>query len=132
MDMLPSPWYRRPNGGLNLKDFVILLRRKGSYRRRKSDLPLDANAVVPKEQERVQATLESHGIELLDFITSLGIFEIVLLCRAESITTVAELVGDLSDDWDTDALLATSHLRFESVVKTPFGTTERGKNSATL
>jgi hypothetical protein len=96
----------------SLRDFAILMRRRG-HAPLVSDVPLDERAVSPQEREHVQAQLESHGIELLDFLTALGIFEIVLLCRAASIEIVADVLGELADDWHTDALLATSHLRYE-------------------
>jgi hypothetical protein len=57
---------------------------------------------------------EIEGIQILDVFAVAGIFEVVLTCRAPTNRTVAKLLNALAG-WHTDALLATEHIRFETI-----------------
>lgn len=64
------------------------------------------------EPAAVSSVAESRGVQLLDIFTCAGIFDAVLVCRAPDSPTIAHLL-DALDGWHTDALLATSHVRYE-------------------
>ena len=76
------------------------------------DAPLDKWVVTPDELRDIDAAVRSHRIEPLDIVGSLGVFNLVLLCRAENNRVVADFLNGLSG-WQTEALLATSHSRWE-------------------
>lgn len=88
------------------------MRRRARGRSSDWELPLDESAVTQDEIRRLEQAVRSHGMEPLDILTSLGIFDIVLVCRASSVQTVAHLLGGMTA-WHTEALLATSHTRWE-------------------
>jgi hypothetical protein len=95
-----------------LKIFVILMRRRTRGVPKDSDVPLDKWAVKPDELRDIEAAARSHDIEPLDIVSSLGFFDLVLLCRADSNQLVADFLNGLVE-WHTRALLATSHTRWE-------------------
>jgi hypothetical protein len=55
------------------------------------------------------------GVQLLDvFLTVGGSFDAVVLCRAPAHEAIGHLLDDLAG-WHTEMLLATGHIRFESL-----------------
>ena len=86
--------------------YVVLLRRM--ERRSK---PAEH---VQLEPAVVGSIAPSSGVQLLDIIACAGIFDAALVCRAPDNRTVARLL-DALDGWHTDALLATAHIRYESL-----------------
>lgn len=85
--------------------YVVMLRRMEGHGKRKGHVPLELGVVASRA--------ESTRVQLLDVIACRGIFDAVLVCRAPDNPTVARLLDSL-EGWHTDAMLATSHLRYES------------------
>jgi len=79
---------------------------------------------VQLEPVVVGSIAQSSGVQLLDIITCAGIFDAALVCRAPDNRTVARLL-DALDGWHTDALLATAHIRYESMPDILLGSTWR-------
>ena len=97
--------------------YVVLLRRMEGRTK-----PLE---YVQLEPAVVGSIAQSNGVQLLDIIACAGIFDAVLVCRAPDNPTVARLL-DALDGWHTDALLATAHIRYESLPDGFLGSTPRG------
>jgi uncharacterized protein with GYD domain len=90
--------------------YVVLLRRMEG--RTKPMEPVQLEPAV------VGSIAQSSGVQLLDIIACAGIFDAALVCRAPDNRTVARLLDGL-DGWHTDALLATAHIRYESLFDGP-------------
>jgi hypothetical protein len=85
--------------------YVVMLRRMEGRGKRKGHVPLELGVVAN--------LAESTRVQLLDVIACKGIFDAVLVCCAPDNPTIARLLDSL-EGWHTDALLATSHMRYES------------------
>ena len=96
------------------KTYLVLLRRRREDFRQAA-YPIDELAVTEEEGKCFRATVESHNVEPLDIITSLGLFQIILICRAGSTENLRTLLDELAENWHTDTLLASSHTRWEFV-----------------
>jgi hypothetical protein len=84
-----------------MNTYVILLRRmKGTTR------PVSLARPVIRE------IAESNGILLLDVCMLTGMFDAAVTCGASSTDAIRLLLDDL-DGWQTETLLATSHIRFQ-------------------
>jgi uncharacterized protein with GYD domain len=57
---------------------------------------------------------EIADVQILDVFAVAGIFDAVLICRAPTNTALARFLDALVG-WHTDALLATEHIRFETI-----------------
>jgi uncharacterized protein with GYD domain len=68
---------------------------------------------VPLEPDALREIAQSSGVQLLDILACKGTFESVLICRAPDSPTLACLL-DALEGWHTEALLVTSHVRYES------------------
>ena len=90
--------------------YVVLLRRMEGRAKPAEHIQL--------EPAMVGSIAQSSGVQLLDIITCVGIFDAALVCRAPDNQTVARLL-DALDGWHTDALLATAHIRYESLFDGP-------------
>jgi hypothetical protein len=80
---------------------------------------------VQLEPAVVGSIAQSSGVQLLDIIACAGIFDAVVVCRAPDSPTVARLL-DALEGWHTDALLATSHIRYESASDASLRSTSGG------
>jgi uncharacterized protein with GYD domain len=70
---------------------------------------------VPLEPDALQKIAQSSGVQLLDILVCKGMFEAALICRAPDSPTLARLL-DALEGWHTDVLMATSHVRHESLL----------------
>jgi hypothetical protein len=77
---------------------------------------------MPLEPNIFSRLAESVDVQLLDIIGCMGIFDAVLLCRAQDNPTIARLLDSL-EGWHTDAMLATSHVRYETASDSEPGST---------
>ena len=57
---------------------------------------------------------EIADVQILDVFAVAGIFDAVLICRTPSNRAVAQLLDALGG-WHSDALLATKHIRIETI-----------------
>jgi uncharacterized protein with GYD domain len=87
-----------------VREYIILLRRIN----RSSDLS-DERTLEP---QAIRYLAKTTGIQVLDVFLSGGLFDAVLILRARSNSDIARLLDDLKG-WHTEALLATSHARYE-------------------
>jgi hypothetical protein len=94
--------------------YVVLLRRMDGSAKRTASVPLEPNILTRLAQ--------STDVQLLDIVACVGIFDAVLLCRAEDNPTIARLLDSL-EGWHTDAMLATSHMRYETASDSGPGST---------
>jgi hypothetical protein len=77
---------------------------------------------VQLEPNIVTRLAESTYVQLLDIVVCKGIFDAILLCRAPDNPTIASLLDSL-EGWHTDAMLATSHVRYETAFDSGPGST---------
>ena len=85
--------------------YVVLLRRMDGSPDHSYRTPLD-----PGNIGRVAGDAE---VQLLSVSATEGIFDAVVICRAPNNQAVARLLNAL-DGWRTDALIAKSHIHFET------------------
>jgi hypothetical protein len=72
----------------------------------------------PTKSPRAEADVllhraEAAAVQVLDIFTAAGKFDAAIVCRATSNAVLAGFLNEL-DGWHTDALLATSHVRWET------------------
>lgn len=75
---------------------------------------------VPLEPDAFRKIAQSSGVQLLDILVCQGMFEAALICRAHDSPALARLL-DALEGWHTEALLAASHVRYESRPETHAG-----------
>jgi len=85
--------------------YVILLRRMERHAGQTLNAPIEPRDVI--------GLAESMDVQILDIISCIGIFDAALLCHAPDNRHIARLLDSL-EDWHTDAMLATSHTRYEA------------------
>ena len=83
--------------------YLILLRQSERSAKRTNSASLKPDIIA--------SLAESKGVQVLDFITCMGTVEAAFLCRASDNSNIARLLDSL-DGWYTEALLATSHVRY--------------------
>jgi uncharacterized protein with GYD domain len=69
---------------------------------------------TPAEATHLPQIPEIADVQVLDIFAVAGMFDAVLICRAPTNSSVARLLNALAG-WHTDALLATEHMRFETI-----------------
>jgi hypothetical protein len=84
-----------------MNTYVVLLREMGSRTRNSRE-----------EATSLPQIPQIADVQILDIFTVAGIFDAALICRAPTNASLARLLNEL-EGWHTDALLATSHLRWQ-------------------
>lgn len=88
-----------------MNTYVVLLRRM-------LDRPDDAK-FTPLDRGVIACIAKEADVQLLNLFATVGTFDGAILCRAPNNQAIARLLDGL-DGWYTDALIATSHIRFQA------------------
>lgn len=89
-----------------MNTYVVLLRRM-------LDRPDDAEC-TPLDAGVITGIASKADVQLLNLLVTAGIFDGAIVCRAPNNQAMARFL-DALDGWHTDALIATSHVRFQAM-----------------
>jgi hypothetical protein len=87
---------------MDVNIYIVLLRRM--------ERQFSRNGVASLEPVDIRSVADSVSVQLVDVFTTTGVFDAILVRRAEDNHILSYLLDRL-EGWYTEALLATSHIR---------------------